>query len=263
MDNQWVNPTTGRQPLYTGPEKFVGSFSRRIQVLREGGLDVVFVFDSTSSMAGYIDEVKHKIENLATTFKKLVPTCRIGLVTYRDKQEEYVTKFHPLTYGISSLHDFLVSTEAEGGRDVEEAVEEALKVAVEKIEWNKKSKKFILLIGDAPPHKEDMPLAVEMIKKFREQIGGTLSALDTRPITKVSKAYWDAVVTPYTTGTYSGSSSYMDYTKGVMQEYQIFAETGGGGCARLINEEKVVRNMLLFIFGTRWEAYLDEFMKNL
>jgi len=30
-----------------------------------------------------------------------------------------------------------------------------------------------------------------------------------------------------------------------------------------MNEEKVVKNMLLLIFGVRWEMYHDDFMKNL
>jgi hypothetical protein len=80
MNHKWVNPSTGRQPLYTGSEKLVGSFSRHIQVLREGGLDVVFVFDATHSMARHIKQVKYKIANLAKTYKKLVPTSRIGMV---------------------------------------------------------------------------------------------------------------------------------------------------------------------------------------
>ena len=52
--------------------------------MREGGLDIVFVFDSTSSMAEVMRQVKYKIENLIVVFKQLVPTCRVGLVTYRD-----------------------------------------------------------------------------------------------------------------------------------------------------------------------------------
>ena len=48
---EWLEASSGRQPLYTGEEKLTGSFTRHIQTMREGGLDIVFVFDSTSSMA--------------------------------------------------------------------------------------------------------------------------------------------------------------------------------------------------------------------
>ncbi|MEL0083142.1 MAG: vWA domain-containing protein, partial [Gammaproteobacteria bacterium] len=158
VDRQWANPVTGRQPLNTGYERLVGSFSRHIQVLREGGLDVVFVFDSTHSMASFILEVKAKIEHLARAFKTIVPTSRIGLVAYQDDDAEsrFVTRIQPLTYGTVSLQGFLTDIEAWGGTDIEEAVDVALETAVEQMHWAEKSKKFILLIGDAPPHAEDM-----------------------------------------------------------------------------------------------------------
>ncbi|MBW1894705.1 MAG: VWA domain-containing protein [Deltaproteobacteria bacterium] len=225
MDNKWVNPATGGQPLDTGSEMLVGSFSRHIQILREGGLDVVFVFDSTASMSGYLKKVKLKIKNLASAFRKLVPTCRIGLVTYRDKPDEYVTKCYPLTYGILSLNEFLSE--------------------------------------DAPPHKEDMPQTVKMIRKFREKMGGKLSVLDIRRPKKMTKYYWTTVILPNMKDPGIESFSYLTDGQAVMADFQTFAEVGGGESARLINEEKVIKHMLLLIFGTRWEMYLNEFMKTL
>ncbi len=263
MDNKWVNPATGGQPLDTGSEMLVGSFSRHIQILREGGLDVVFVFDSTASMSGYLKKVKLKIKNLASAFRKLVPTCRIGLVTYRDKPDEYVTKCYPLTYGILALNEFLSEINYGGGYDVREAVAEGLKVAIEGMKWNEKSKKFILLIGDAPPHKEDMPQAVKMIRKFREKMGGKLSVLDIRRPKKMTKYYWTTVILPNMKDPGIESFSYLTDSQAVMADFQTFAEVGGGESARLINEEKVIKHMLLLIFGTRWEMYLNEFMKTL
>jgi len=263
MDNKWVNPATGGQPLDTGSEMLVGSFSRHIQILREGGLDVVFVFDSTASMSGYLKKVKLKIKNLASAFRKLVPTCRIGLVTYRDKPDEYVTKCYPLTYGILSLNEFLSEINYGGGYDVREAVAEGLKVAIEGMKWNEKSKKFILLIGDAPPHKEDMPQTVKMIRKFREKMGGKLSVLDIRRPKKMTKYYWTTVILPNMKDPGIESFSYLTDGQAVMADFQTFAEVGGGESARLINEEKVIKHMLLLIFGTRWEMYLNEFMKTL
>ncbi|MBM4128911.1 MAG: hypothetical protein FJ243_02195, partial [Nitrospira sp.] len=78
-DRALFNLPEGRQTLYTGEEKVVGSFSRHVEELREEGLDVVFIFDSTSSMADFLRQIKIKIANLIATFKKLVPTARIGL----------------------------------------------------------------------------------------------------------------------------------------------------------------------------------------
>jgi hypothetical protein len=260
MDAQWVNPSTGRQPLYTGPEKFVGSFSRHIQVLREGGLDVVFIFDATASMQSFLKQVKLKIENLAMAFKKLVPTCRIGLVAYRDVDEEseFVTRVHPLTYGTGSFRDFLVNIDPKGGADRPEAVYEALVSAVKDMKWNETSKKFILIIGDAPPHPEDMSNALELIETFRQEMGGTVATLDTR-----GPEYQQTVVPQGTQKLNSEHYSYSADDQDVLDEFHMIAQAGRGESARLENEEIVVKKMLLLIFGERWEMYLSEFMKNL
>jgi hypothetical protein len=260
MDHQWVNPSTGRQPLYTGPERFVGSFSRHIQVLREGGLDVVFIFDATASMHSFLIKVKQKIENLSGAFKKLVPTCRIGLIAYRDVDEEseFVTRVHPLTYGTHSFHDFLSDIGPKGGADRAEAVYEGLIAAVEEMDWNEKSKKFILIIGDAPPHQEDMPNAVELVERFRQEMGGTVAALDTR------RPEYQQMVLPSDSRKLSSQHySYSEDSQDVLDEFHMLAQAGRGESARLENEEIVVKKMLLLIFGARWEMYLSEFMKNL
>ncbi len=243
MDRTWLNPSTGRQPLYTGEERLAGSFTRHIQMLREGGLDIVFVFDSTSSMAEFLRQVKFKITNLVAAFKKLVPTARIGLVTYRDVDADFVTKVHPLTYGTKSLKAFLQEIDPEGGGDREEAVDEALRVAIDELNWKEKSKKIILLIGDAPPHQEDMVKTTNLIGKFRNNMGGVIAALDTSGQTFTSLD-----------GRRNTS---------VLQEFKLFADIGGGESARLVDEERVIRQMVVLVFGSRWEVCLDEFLKNL
>jgi Mg-chelatase subunit ChlD len=265
MTHPWVNPSTGRQPLYTGPERLAGSFSRHIQVLREGGLDVVFVFDATASMSSFLMEVKRKIANLAGAFKKLVPTCRIGLIAYRDNdpESEFVTKAHPLTYGTVSLQEFLNDIHAKGGGDREEAIEQALRVAVQEMEWQPKAKKFILLIGDAPPHQEDMPEAVEWIEIFRNEMGGKLAALDTRRPEYEIMAAERTRVPSDSRDLASEDTSFSADSQSVMQEFQTLTEAGGGESARLTDDERVVKDMLLLVFGARWEVYLGEFMKNL
>jgi hypothetical protein len=49
----------------------------------------------------------------------------------------------------------------------------------------------------------------------------------------------------------------------VLDEFKLFADLGGGESARLIDEEKVIKQMVILVFGSRWEVCLDEFMKNL
>lgn len=264
--SEWVNPSTGGMPLDTGSNMLAGSFSRHIQVLREGGLDVVFVFDSTSSMTNYIKSVKLKIIHLAATFRKVVPTCRIGLVTYCDYSDKYVTKKSSLTHGIKSLNEFLSGIEIDSlcnGGDIREAVNEGISVAIGGMAWNKKSKKFILVIGDAPLHAEDLPKSVEMVRNFTEKMNGKLSTLDIRKPKDYTEEYWKENILPSITDSEIESFEYQTGREHVMDDFRKLARAGGGESARLVNEEKVIKHMLLLIFGTRWEMYLEEFMENL
>jgi hypothetical protein len=204
-----------------------------------------------------------KIRNLAAAFRKLVPACRIGLVTYRDKRDEYVTKQLPLTHSVTSLQEFLDKINYGGGFDVREAVVEGLRVAIEEMKWKDKSKKFILLIGDAPPHQEDMPRAIDMIKRFRATMGGKLSVIDIREPKNMTEYYWRTCILPNMTDPGIESFEYLTDKEHVMDDFETFSQAGGGESARLVNEDKVIRNMLLLIFGTQWEMYLEEFMQNL
>lgn len=254
---------SGSRPLHAAAEQPGQTFAEYIQALREKGLDVVIVFDSTYSMTPVMEEIKRKIGNLALVMRRLVPSCRIGLVAYRDAEEEYVTKVHPLSYGISSLQQFLLSIRERGGGDLPEAVDAGLAAAIDKMKWNKRSKALILLIGDAPPHKKDIPLCIGFARTFKKDMQGTLSALDVRTPSNITREQWERDYRPKITDMELESFDYMTDSEHVMDAFQKIAQAGGGESARLINEEKVVKHMLLYIFGSRWEAYLTEFMKNL
>ncbi len=243
LDRSWAKVSNGPLAVYTGAERLSGSFSRHVQGMRDMGLDIVFIFDATSSMAGFLRQVKYKIANLVTTFKALVPTARVGLVAYRDTGDDFITKTQQLTYSTQSLQDFLRDIAPVGGGDREEALDEALRVAVEQLNWKEKSKKIIVIIGDAPPHRQDMPKARALAEKFKNRMGGLVAALDTSPQTLYGM---------------DGRQQ----TK-VLDEFRLLAEAGGGESARLIEEEKVIRQMAILVFGTKWEMCLDEFLKNL
>jgi len=232
-----------QKTFYAGEERLRGSFTRHIQGLRESGLDIVFVFDATSSMAEFLRHVKFKISGMVATFKRLVPTSRIGLVAYRDHGDDFVTKAHPLTHGVDSLELFLKEIDPIGGGDKEEAVDEALRVAVQELNWKRNAKKIILIIGDAPPHQRDLEVCFRLIEKFKNDMGGLVAVLDT------------------SAHTFKPATPENDVT--VLEEFRRIAALGGGESARLVDEEKVIRQMVVLVFGSRWEICLDEFLKNL
>ena len=119
-------------------------------------IDVCFVLDTTGSMSGLIEGAKQKIWSIANeiTSAKPTPDIRIGLIGYRDRGDEYVTKYFDLTTDIDAIYGHLQAFHAAGGGDMPESVNEALHEAVNKMSWSQDAAalKIIFLVGDAPPH---------------------------------------------------------------------------------------------------------------
>lgn len=119
-------------------------------------VEVVFVLDSTGSMGGLIEGAKQKIWSMANTIisRKPAPQVRVGLITYRDRGDEYVTKRFDLTDDIDAVFNNLQTFKAGGGGDAPESVNQALDEAVHKMSWSqdKSVYKTIFLVGDYPPH---------------------------------------------------------------------------------------------------------------
>jgi Mg-chelatase subunit ChlD len=119
-------------------------------------VEVVFCLDTTGSMGGLIEGAKQKIWSICNQIAggKPVPDLKVGLVAYRDKGDEYVTKVFDLTDDLDSIHGHLKKFVATGGGDEPEHVNQALYDAVHKIKWStdKKTLRIIFLVGDAHPH---------------------------------------------------------------------------------------------------------------
>ncbi|AKJ01071.1 von Willebrand factor type A domain-containing protein [Archangium gephyra] len=118
-------------------------------------IDVVFVLDTTGSMAGLIEGAKQKIFSIASRIAqgKPTPQVRVGLVAYRDVGDAYVTKRYELTEDLDGLFTHLRKLDADGGGDTPEHVGRGLGEAVSKLSWDqsRETMKLIFLVGDAPP----------------------------------------------------------------------------------------------------------------
>jgi len=119
-------------------------------------VEVVFCLDTTGSMGGLIDGAKAKIWAICNQIAggKPTPDLKVGLVAYRDKGDDYITKVVDLTDDLDKIHAQLKTFTAAGGGDLPEHVNQALYDAVHKVKWSadKKTLKIIFLVGDAPPH---------------------------------------------------------------------------------------------------------------
>ena len=124
--------------------------------LRKIGLDVALVIDSTDSMQFVTDSIKSRLLKLIASLQKMVPTTRIGIIAYRDKGEEYVTKWVDLSFSTSKLQDFVSNLKAGGGGDWPEAVYDGLEAAVNDLKWRKNSKRVIVILAGSPPHADSI-----------------------------------------------------------------------------------------------------------
>jgi len=127
-------------------------------------MEVVFVLDTTGSMGTLIETAKRKIWAIANELARAKPSpeLRIGLVAFRDRGDEYVTRVFDLDADLDRIYGELTKFRADGGGDGPESVNEALRAAVTKLSWTKDASvlKVAFLVGDAPPHmdyEQDVP----------------------------------------------------------------------------------------------------------
>jgi Mg-chelatase subunit ChlD len=116
-------------------------------------IDIAFVLDTTGSMSEEIDAVKDTIRKVSAMLSKLNVNVRIGLVEYRDVTDKYTTRIFPMTSNVSQFARKVDKVKANGGGDTPEHMNEGLRVAMSKLQWNQQSvARMMFVITDAPPH---------------------------------------------------------------------------------------------------------------
>jgi Mg-chelatase subunit ChlD len=127
-----------------------------VPAVRKPKVEIVFAIDTTGSMGGLIDGAKRKIWSIANEVSKAQqkPEVRIGLVAFRDRGDEYVTRVTPMTNDLDQVYEALMALRADGGGDTPEDVNAGLAAALHEMKWSqgKDTLKMIFLVGDAPPH---------------------------------------------------------------------------------------------------------------
>jgi Mg-chelatase subunit ChlD len=134
-----------------GPEDLVDKIRTTLEPEQGKNVDLVICLDTTNSMKDDIDAVRLRlIPMLGETIARF-RSFRIGMVLYKDYFESYLNQIVPFTRDFESFQKTLNGIRVGGGRDIPEAVYEALYEAALKFPWEAESK-LIILIGDAPPH---------------------------------------------------------------------------------------------------------------
>jgi hypothetical protein len=141
--------TGGRLYRSVGPADIVPAIAGILAPERERDIDVVFCIDTTASMRNDIDALK---KELTAALERLqFKNFMAGIVLYKDYFDDYVTKIIPFTNNMETLQKNINGIKVGGGRDIPEAVHEALYDAATQFAW-KAAERRIILIGDAPPH---------------------------------------------------------------------------------------------------------------
>lgn len=125
----------------------------------DGRLDMVIAFDTTGSMASYIDAVKKHVKELVPKLFGSNPDLRIGIVAFGDycdmKSKDNFGKAYQvldLTNDENKIIEFINKAQNTSGGDGDEFYELVIKKITEETSWREGSTKAVLLIADAQPH---------------------------------------------------------------------------------------------------------------
>jgi TolB-like protein/Mg-chelatase subunit ChlD len=117
-------------------------------------VDVAIVLDTTGSMGGQIDRLRQTLRliHLQLVELPIKPDLRFALVAYRDRGDDYVTQVTPFTKDVKAFQGVLDKLSADGGGDTPEDLQEALQVAMKKLDWRSTAVRLGFVIADAIPH---------------------------------------------------------------------------------------------------------------
>ncbi|MBN1243043.1 MAG: VWA domain-containing protein [Spirochaetales bacterium] len=132
-------------------EDLPGELARILDGLEGPRVDLVVCIDTTDSMSDDIDAVKTSLPGLLAERVGRFERFRLGLVFYKDYYEEYVAKKWDFTSDLGVFQTRVDAVKVAGGRDIPEAVYEALSEAVTGFAWDADDR-LVVLVGDAPPH---------------------------------------------------------------------------------------------------------------
>ena len=148
--------TGGLDILSPSPDDFIPAIEKAfVQILKDSDenepLDLVFVLDTTASMGAYIKQVK---DNLVKFLEQLQErkNIRVAILEYRDSNDFLNRVNTPFTKDLKQVEKAVQSLTVYGGGDLPEAVLDALLAAKNDLSWDRKAKRAVLLVGDAPPH---------------------------------------------------------------------------------------------------------------
>ncbi|KAH8901677.1 hypothetical protein GQ53DRAFT_630594 [Thozetella sp. PMI_491] len=115
--------------------------------------DLLFLMDTTGSMASYITAAKEQVKSITRDIKAAFlgqAEVRIAVVGYKDHGDNPNIEFLDFTSSVDAVHAFLDRLVATGGADTPEDILGGIRKAIN-ASWRQQTR-CIIHIADAPPH---------------------------------------------------------------------------------------------------------------
>ena len=118
-------------------------------------IDICLVVDATGSMGDELHYLKSEMMDVIMRAQSASPCAkfRFSSVFYRDLGDAYVTVSKPFTDRVDDVIEYVNQQSVGGGGDFPEAMDSAMAVAVNGMEWSTQAiSRIIFLVLDAPAH---------------------------------------------------------------------------------------------------------------
>ncbi|MBI5507616.1 MAG: AgmX/PglI C-terminal domain-containing protein [Deltaproteobacteria bacterium] len=176
-------------------------------------VDVAFLLDTTGSMQSQIDRLKTTLQAIHFQLTELPtkPDIRFGLVAYRDRGDDYVTRVTQFTADVDLFQSQINKLDADGGGDTPEDMQAAFDKGMHELQWRKDAVRVGFVISDAIPHtdyKQDYSYREAMREALRRGIKWVMVGAGGLPI--------------------DGEVIFRQVAQFTMGEY-VFVTEGGGG----------------------------------
>ncbi len=140
----------GETLFSAGPEDTINRIARLIPDTGET-LDLVLALDTTQSMHDDLPMLRRDLVGMLEEEIAGYAAVRFGFMLYRDYFEDYLVRRLDFVEDLDDVQRRLDRIRVAGGRDIPEAVYEALWGSLQGYDWVSEDR-MIILVGDAPPH---------------------------------------------------------------------------------------------------------------
>ncbi len=161
----------------TGADDVVPKIKKILDEAKGKSVDLVLALDTTSSMKNDIDSVRRMLIPMLQEIIGGFRSFRIGMVLYKDYFDEYLFRVEKFTQDFGVFQRTLNAIKVSGGRDIPEAVYEALYECATVFPWEA-DERIVVLIGDAPPHpRQRGEISKEMVDEAVRSRGLKVNAI--------------------------------------------------------------------------------------